>query len=61
MVRVLLCSTYDVVFLVLQLSLPHGAVGWSAVCSCSISWPRGYKTFFVFNSTEYILCNAHNN
>ena len=22
-----------------SLSLPHGAVGWSAVCACGISWP----------------------
>ena len=22
----------------LQVSLPHGAVGWSAVCDCGISW-----------------------
>ena len=23
------------------------------------SWPRGYKTFFMLNSTEHDILNAH--
>ena len=24
-----------------------------------VSWPRGYKTFFVLNSVEHEILNAH--
>ena len=26
---------------------------------CISSWPRGYKTFFVLNSVEHEISNAH--
>ena len=43
------------------MALPHGAVGWSDVCGCGISWPRGYKTFFKLNSTDHGIYHAHFN
>ena len=40
-----LCGLLNVMFkLMFRLPLPQGAVGWSVVCDCSISWPRGFKT-----------------
>ena len=30
------------------------------VC-CVQVWPRGYKTFFMLNSTEHEISNAHKN
>ena len=27
--------------------------------SCFLSWPRGYKTFFMLNSTEHEIFPAH--
>ena len=29
--------------------------------SCSETWPRGYETFFMLNSTEHQLSTAHKN
>ena len=28
------------------MSLPHGAVGWTVVCSCGISWPYSFLCVF---------------
>ena len=28
-----------------SVALPHGAVGWSAVCDCGISWPYSLVSF----------------
>ena len=33
------------------LSLPHGAVSWSAVCECGIS--RSYSLFLFFFLTKF--------
>ena len=31
----------------------------AASVSCTPTWPRGYKTFFVLNSVEHEILNAH--
>ena len=32
-------------------TLPHGAVGWSAVCECGISWSYSL-TFYIYNEQK---------
>ena len=29
--------------------LPHGAVGWSAVCDCGISWSNSLTFWYILN------------
>ena len=43
----LICDCYC------SLTLPHGAVGWSAVCECGISW--SYSLFFTLSHIEKTL------
>ena len=38
--------------ILLQLNLSLGLLGKQA-------WPRGYKTFFMLNSVEHEILNAH--
>ena len=35
------------------MALPHGAVGWSAVCDCLISW--SYLLFSMIQMPIYVL------
>ena len=32
---------------------------YRSCCACSKAWPRGYKTFFLLNSVEHEILNAH--
>ena len=32
---------------------------YNLFCLKSFNWPRGYKTFFVLNSVEHEILNAH--
>ena len=48
-----LYSCYHVDVCVLGLFL---MVSW-LVCVCGISWPRGYKTFFMLNSARNFNCS----
>ena len=38
-------------------ALPHGAVGWSAVCDCGIS--RSYSLFFL-NKSHIVMVRMQN-
>ena len=53
------CFTF-IVFLIsngcyYSLLLPHGAIGWSAVFDCSISW-----SYSPFKEISYVLCTIDN-
>ena len=37
----------------------QGATTITGRITGSLSWPRGYKTFFVLNSVEHEILNAH--
>ena len=38
-------------------------IPWLSICEADsvhyVTWPRGYKTFFVLNSVEHEILNAH--
>ena len=40
-------------------ALPSGAVGWSAVCDCNISWSYSF-TFFALAQSDLSVCYANN-
>ena len=40
-----------------SVALPHGTVGWSAVCDCGISWL--YSLFFEWDDESEETVNWH--
>ena len=51
LVDLLLLSFWMSCFCKCQVALPHGAMGWSAVCDCGID--LSYSLIFFFFSSDY--------
>ena len=39
--------------------LGYWTLVWHVVSSITVSRPQGFKTFFMLNSIEYVILNAH--
>ena len=52
--QILYCKSLGYVYFA---TLPHGAMGWPAVCDCGISWPYSiiFETIIIFDDNTIVL------
>ena len=50
----LYCKSFEHAYFV---SLPHGAMGWPAVCDCGIHWPNSilFENVIIVDDNTFVL------